>query len=77
MAGTYLKQLEILINICQCRSEPDSFAGWLKTGPIPPARVTDQPNSANPMIGPTTALPMKSQRSLWIGTQIVGRDSSQ
>lgn len=72
-----LKQLEMLMSICHDRSLPDNCAGCEKTGPTPPARVMDQPKKAKPMMGPMMALARKSQRSLWIGTQIVGRERSQ
>lgn len=72
-----LKQLEMLMSICQLRSLPERVAGWEKTGPMPPPRVMDQPKKANPMMGPMTALARNHQRSLWIGTQMVGRERSQ
>lgn len=63
--------------ICHPSLLPLSVAGWEKTGPIPPARVIDQPKKAKPTMGPTMALAMNSQRSLWMGTQMVGRERSQ
>lgn len=72
-----LKQLEMLMIICHPKAEPDKVVGCEKTGPIPPARVIDHPKRVKPTIGPTTALAAKSQRSLWMGTQIVGKESSQ
>lgn len=72
-----LKQLEILISICQDRSLPDRVAGCEKTGPTPPARVIDHPKNAKPMMGPMMALTRNHQRSLWIGTQMVGSERSQ
>ena len=72
-----LKQDEMEMSICHDRSLPLSVAGWEKTGPTPPARVMDQPKKAKPMMGPTMALARKRCRSLWMGTQMVGRDRSQ
>jgi len=72
-----LKQLEMDRSICQCSADPDSLLGCEKTGPVPPARESVHPKSASPTAGPTTALAMKSHLSLWIGTQIVGREMHQ
>jgi len=72
-----LKQLDMESTICHPSLLPERVAGCEKTGPMPPAREMDQPKKAKPTIGPTMALAMKSQRSLWIGTQMVGSESSQ
>lgn len=72
-----LKQLEMLMSICHPKAEPDKVAGCEKIGPIPPARVIDHPKRVKPTIGPMIALAAKSHRSLWMGTQIVGKERSQ
>jgi hypothetical protein len=72
-----LKHEEMEISICQWRLLPLKVDGWLNTGPTPPARVIDHPKRPKPMTGAMKALARNHHLSLWIGTQMVGKESSQ
>lgn len=72
-----LKQEEMEIIICHPSADPLSLAGCENTGPMPPAREMLHPKRAKPTIGPMTALAANQWRSLWIGTQVTGREMIQ
>lgn len=61
----------------QAKAEPVSLAGWLTTGPMPPARTTAQIKKAMAAQGTKYALTVKRWRIWWTGNQIAGRESSQ